>query len=68
MFDDLGRVKPAPKDAPGGKPPDSGGMTLAEVADALGCSRERVRQLEQRALAKFEIKLRARGYRLEDLL
>ena len=41
-------------------------MTLQEIADILGTSRERVRQIEQRALGKIRRKLRAMGYKPED--
>lgn len=41
-------------------------MTLQEIADVLGTSRERVRQIEQRALGKIRRKLRAMGYKPED--
>lgn len=43
-------------------------MTLEEVGQALGVSRERVRQLENRALAKARVILHRRGYSLEDFL
>ena len=42
-------------------------MTLAEIADILGTSRERVRQIEARALGKLRRRLRAMGYKPEDL-
>jgi hypothetical protein len=42
-------------------------MTLQEIADILGTSRERVRQIEQRALGKLRRKLTAMGYTSEDL-
>ncbi len=42
--------------------------TLGEVARELGISPERVRQLENRALAKARAILERHGYRLEDLL
>lgn len=42
-------------------------MTLAEIADILGTSRERVRQIEQRALGKLRRKLLAQGYNADDL-
>ena len=43
-------------------------MTLAEIADILGTSRERVRQIEQRALGKLRRRLRVMGYKPEDVL
>ena len=41
-------------------------MTLAEIADIMGMSRERVRQIEQRALGKVKIELYKRGMTAED--
>lgn len=41
-------------------------MTLEEIADIMGCTRERVRQIEQRALMKLRRKLRAMGIKPED--
>ena len=58
----------------GGRNPDSPiraddrAMTLQEIADILGTSRERVRQIEQRALGKLRRRLNAMGYKLEDVL
>ncbi len=43
-------------------------MTLEEISQELGVSRERVRQLENRALGKARAILERHGYRLEDLL
>lgn len=43
-------------------------MTLAEVADLMGISRERVRQIESRALGKLRRRLQAQGYKPEDVL
>ncbi len=42
-------------------------MTCAEIAKELGVSRERVQQIEQRALEKFLEGMKARGYSLEDV-
>lgn len=42
--------------------------SLEEVSQELGISRERVRQLENRALAKAKQILERRGYTLQDLL
>ena len=42
-------------------------MTLQEIADILGTSRERVRQIEQRALGKLRRKLNTMGYQADDL-
>lgn len=41
-------------------------MTLEEIADIMGCTRERVRQIEQRALMKLRKRLRILGYKPED--
>ena len=37
------------------------GMTLEEIADALGMTRERVRQIERQAFVKIKKALRAKG-------
>ena len=47
---------------------DDRAMTLQEIADILGTSRERVRQIEQHALGKLRRKLNAMGYKPEDVL
>lgn len=47
---------------------DDRAMTLQEIADILGTSRERVRQIEQRALGKLRRKLNAMGYKADDVL
>lgn len=41
-------------------------MTLAEIADLMGMSRERVRQIELRALGKVKKELYKRGITAED--
>jgi DNA-directed RNA polymerase sigma subunit (sigma70/sigma32) len=43
-------------------------MTLQEIADILGTSRERVRQIEARALSKLRRILLAKGYKPEDFI
>lgn len=43
-------------------------MSLEEIADIMGVTRERVRQIEQRALMKLRKRLRAKGIKPEDLL
>ena len=42
--------------------------TLEDVARILGVTKERVRQIEARALRKLRVGLIARGYCLEDFL
>jgi DNA-directed RNA polymerase sigma subunit (sigma70/sigma32) len=46
--------------------PQGMNMTLQEIADILGTSRERVRQIEARALSKLRRILIAKGYNPED--
>jgi len=41
---------------------DRGGMTLQEVADVIGVSRERIRQIEESALRRMRRALAERGY------
>ena len=44
-------------------------MTLEEIADVFGTSRERIRQIEQNALRKIRGRLRAKGIdNLDDYL
>jgi DNA-directed RNA polymerase sigma subunit (sigma70/sigma32) len=43
-------------------------MTLEEVGELLGCTRERVRQIEKKALAKMRRRLMLMGLKLEDVL
>ncbi len=43
-------------------------MTLEEIAEIFGTSRERIRQIEQSALRKLRIRLRAKGIDLKDYL
>jgi DNA-directed RNA polymerase specialized sigma subunit len=43
-------------------------MSLDEVAQVMGLSRQRVSQLEQSGLKKCREALRRRGLRLDDLL
>jgi len=42
--------------------------TLQEIAEEMGLSRERVRQIERQALAKVKAILIAQGYTLDDVL
>jgi predicted transcriptional regulator len=44
------------------------GMTLEEVAELLGCTRERVRQIEARAFMKIRRRLKLRGINADDIL
>ena len=44
------------------------GMTLEEVAELLGITRERVRQIEARAFMKIRRRLRLRGINADDIL
>lgn len=60
-FTDTG--EPRPK-----KPTSDMYMSLEEIAQILGCTRERVRQIEQRALMKLRKRLRAKGINPEDIL
>lgn len=43
-------------------------MTLEEIADCMGITRERVRQIEKKALAKLRRRLIKHGYTLDDLV
>jgi len=43
-------------------------MTLEEIADIMGLTRERVRQIEKKALAKMRIRLMERGLELSDII
>ena len=45
-----------------------GGCTLSEIASMLGIGKERVRQIEAKALAKFRQHLQDRGIKACDLL
>ena len=42
--------------------------TLQEIADALGVSRERVRQIERQALAKVKANLIRQGFEPDDCI
>lgn len=53
------------------KPSTTGidGMTLHEVGDVFSVTRERIRQIEAKAMRSLRAKLRKRGiYKTEDLL
>ena len=43
-------------------------MTLDEIAQHFGLTRERIRQIEAKALRKVRVKLKARGLTFKDLL
>ena len=43
-------------------------MTLAQIADTMGISREAVRQIEQRALGKMRKILASKGMTVESFL
>ena len=45
-----------------------GGCTLSEIASMMGIGRERVRQIEAKALVKFRQRLQDRGIKACDLL
>ena len=45
-----------------------GGCTLSEIASMLGIGKERVRQIEARALAKVRKAMQEKGVKSEDLL
>jgi RNA polymerase sigma-32 factor len=45
-----------------------GGCTLSEIASTLGIGRERVRQIEAKALIKMRKAMQEKGVKLEDLL
>ena len=44
------------------------GMTLDEIAKHFGLTRERIRQIEAKALRKVRNRLRARGLTLRDFI
>ena len=43
-------------------------MSRKAIAVELGCSQQRIGEIETRALRKLRAALEARGFRLEDLL
>ena len=54
-----------------GKPrntPNKQGATLEEIAELYGCTRERVRQIEAKALAQLKRVLWERGLTSENIL
>ncbi len=62
----MSRRYPRKRDA--GLTRDDYAMTLEEIGQELGVTRERVRQLEARALRKAKKILERWGYTLQDLL
>lgn len=48
--------------------PTQRAMTLEEIAEVFGTSRERIRQIEQMALRKIRGRLRAKDINLKDYL
>ena len=46
----------------------SGALTLQEIANALYLTRERVRQIEAKALTKLRKKMQAKGIKASDLI
>ena len=45
-----------------------GGCTLSEIASMLGIGKERVRQIEARALAKVRKAMQEKGIEAQDLI
>jgi len=45
-----------------------GGCTLSEIASMLGIGKERVRQIEARALAKVRKAMQEKGIQAQDLI
>lgn len=48
--------------------PSATNFTLQEIADMMGLTKERVRQIEAKALNKFKHRLSALGYSQANLL
>jgi DNA-directed RNA polymerase sigma subunit (sigma70/sigma32) len=46
----------------------SSALTLEEIADAMNLTRERVRQIEAKALTKLRKKMQAKGIKATDLI
>ena len=46
----------------------SSALTLQEIADAMNLTRERVRQIEAKALTKLRKKMQAKGIKATDLI
>jgi DNA-directed RNA polymerase sigma subunit (sigma70/sigma32) len=47
---------------------DRGGMTLEQIAQIFGVSRERIRQIEKKALKKLRVALEQEGMSFADLV
>jgi hypothetical protein len=45
-----------------------GGCTLSEIASMMGIGRERVRQIEARAIAKVRKAMQEKGIQAQDLI
>ena len=45
-----------------------GGCTLSEIASIMGIGRERVRQIEAKALAKLRKAMQEKGIQAQDLI
>jgi len=45
-----------------------GGCTLSEIASMMGIGRERVRQIEAKALAKLRKAMQEKGIQAQDLI
>jgi RNA polymerase nonessential primary-like sigma factor len=46
----------------------SSALTLQEIADTMSLTRERVRQIEAKALTKLRKKMQAKGIKATDLI
>lgn len=66
MLQDLDKAKLSPKGGVSGHAPTRG-LTLDEVAQQLGVSRQTVIKVEARALEKAKVIVEQHGYKLSDL-
>lgn len=60
----MSEFVPKPKD----RPPSESPMTLNEIADIMGITRERVRQIERKALWKLKAALIKKGITPQNFL